>query len=91
MSLRRSNVRRQALLHLAKIHPDSSYLMEIARAVKHSSTDVLGALMGSNNRFVKEHSLVELKLVEVTVDKRGRKWYKATEAGMKMAESQFIQ
>ena len=79
-SLRRSRVRFDILVALAKIYPNYLPPSEISRVTGHYQSDILGALIG-NTKYSKENSLVEIGLVEVIVDKNKR-YYKATQLGL---------
>src|SRR6266571_5385736 len=88
-SLRRSRTRKDILLFLRNTFPEASSPSEIAQAVGHSATDVLGALTGMRKRYLSNRSLVALGLVEVLME-NDRKLYRISQAGKRFAENNMM-
>lgn len=84
-SLMKSRVRKDALLHLSKVYPNSCYPEEIVRATNSSRSHVIGALIGMGRRYSKSYSLSAMGLVEIE-ECDGHTYYKITEKGLKVAD-----
>lgn len=64
-SLNKSELRKRVLFYLKEIHPNFTYLSELARNVRSDPSNVLGSLKGMGDRYNSNSSLIELGLVEM--------------------------
>lgn len=84
-SLNKSDLRRKVLFYLDSIHPNHTYLSELARAIRSDPANVLGCLRGMGNRYNGNSSLIELGLVEV-VERNRFKYYRLTQYGKEVVQ-----
>lgn len=80
-ALRRSNVRLKITEYLNEISPNCSYTSEIAYQVGATTSNVIGALRGIQERYRPEESLIELNLVEEKAGKSRMRLYGITPFG----------
>jgi len=83
LSLRRSIIRRRILEFLASTGSQGAYLSEIARATGARADQVLMALKGYGDKYRKDLSLLNLKLVQFHID-NGVKLYRITDLGIEI-------
>jgi predicted transcriptional regulator with HTH domain len=85
-ALRKSNIRRRVAEYLCTISPSYSYIAEIARHIKSSSTDVIGVIRGSGVRYREDMSLISLGIIEMK-NANGEKLYRITPFGKKVLDA----
>lgn len=84
-SLNKSELRRKVLFYLDHIHPNHTYLSELARGIRSDPANVIGCLRGMNNRYNGNSSLIELGLVEA-VERSGFKYFRLTDYGKEVVK-----
>ena len=80
-ALRRSNVRRKITEYLNEISPNTSYTSEIAYHIGATTSNVIGALRGIEERYREEESLIQLNMVEEKKGKTNVRLYGITPFG----------
>jgi predicted transcriptional regulator with HTH domain len=88
-SLRRSYIRKKIVEYLEQIRPQGSYLSDISYNIDTAPSNVSFAIRGYKERFRKEESLIQLKLVEeINCGNKGKTTiYRITELGSEVVKS----
>ncbi len=84
-SLNKSELRKRVLFYLKEIHPNFTYLSELARNVRSDPSNVLGSLKGMGDRYNSNSSLIELGLVEMK-EKGDSKYYRLSDHGKEIVD-----